>query len=113
MLNITLNDKLYESHNRRVGAPIYFGILCYFYATSSFSGRGGSNGKIERLTGAMSDLGKHPFIYADARLKKSWVDAGYKETIVEDFHIAYKVETDEDGEQYVAVYDAVHSKLYY
>ena len=69
--------------------------------------------KIERLTGAMSDLGKHPFIYADARLKKSWVDAGYKETIVEDFHIAYKVETDEDGEQYVAVYDAVHSKLYY
>ena len=23
------------------------------------------------------------------------------------------IETDEDGEQYVAVYDAVHSKLYY
>ena len=69
--------------------------------------------KIERLTGAMNDLGKHPFIYADARLKKSWVAAEYKETIVEDFHIAYRVETDEVGEQYVAVYDAVHSKLYY
>ena len=69
--------------------------------------------KVERLVGAMNDLGKHPFIYADARLKKSWIESGYKETIVEDFHIAYKVETDEDGEQYVAVYDAVHSKLYY
>ena len=69
--------------------------------------------KIERLTGAMNDLGKHPFIYADARLKKSWIAAEYKETIVEDFHIAYRVETDEDGEQYVAIYDAVHSKLYY
>ena len=69
--------------------------------------------KIERLTGAMNDLGKHPFIYADARLKKSWIAAEYKETIVEDFHIAYRVETDENGEQYVAIYDAVHSKLYY
>ena len=55
--------------------------------------------KVERLIGAMYDLGKHPFIY--------------EETIVEDFHIAYRVETDEDGEQYVAIYDAVHSKLYY
>ena len=69
--------------------------------------------KVEWLIGAMYDLGKHPFIYADARLKKSWIAAEYKETIVEDFHIAYRVETDEDGEQYVAIYDAVHSKLYY
>lgn len=69
--------------------------------------------KIERLVGAMNDLGKHPFLYAEARLKKSWIASEYRETIVEDFHIAYKVETDEDGEQYVAVYDAVHSKLYY
>ena len=69
--------------------------------------------KVERLTGAMFDLGKHPGIYAEARLKQSWIAAGYKETIVEDCHIAYRVETDEDGEQYVAIYDAVHSKLYY
>ena len=48
--------------------------------------------KIGRLIGAMNDLGKHPFIYADARLKKSWIAAEYKETIVEDFHIAYSVE---------------------
>ena len=69
--------------------------------------------KVERLTAAMNDLGKHPTIYAEARLKKSWIEAGYRESIVEDFHIAYKVETDEDGNEYVAVYDAVHSKLYY
>lgn len=69
--------------------------------------------KVERLIGAMHDLGKHPGIYAEARLKKSWLEAGYRETIVEDFHIAYKIEEDEDGEQYVAIYDAVHSKLYY
>ena len=70
-------------------------------------------GKVNRLIGAMYDLGKHPGIYAEARLKKSWIAAGYRETIVEDFHIAYRVETDEEGEQYVAIYDAVHSKLYY
>ncbi len=69
--------------------------------------------KVERLIAAMHDLGKYPTIHADARLKKSWQVAGYKETIVEDFHIAYKVETDEDGEQYVAIHDAVHSLLYY
>ena len=69
--------------------------------------------KVNRLIGAMYDLGKHPGIYAEARLKKSWIAAGYRETIVEDFHIAYRVEIDEDEEQYVAVYDAVHSKLYY
>ena len=69
--------------------------------------------KVERLTGAMCDLGKNPGIYAEARLKKSWIEARYRETIVEDFHIAYRIEVDEDGEEYVTVYDAVHSKLYY
>lgn len=69
--------------------------------------------KVERLIGAMNDLGRHPAIYAKARLKKSWIEAEYRETIVEDFHIAYKIEVDEDGDEYVVIYDAVHSKLYY
>lgn len=69
--------------------------------------------KVERLIGAMNELSKLCFIYAEARLKQSWIEAGYKEMIVEDFHIAYRIEIDEDGEQYVVVYDAVHSKLYY
>ena len=41
------------------------------------------------------------------------IEESVHQSILEFFHIAYKVETDEDGEQYVAVYDAVHSKLYY
>lgn len=32
--------------------------------------------KVERLIGAMYDLGKHPFIYADARLKKKLDSSG-------------------------------------
>jgi hypothetical protein len=68
--------------------------------------------KIDRLMAAMHDLERFYSIHPDARLKHSWIAAGYKEVIVEDFHIAYKVETDEDGEQYVAIHDAVHSLLY-
>ena len=69
--------------------------------------------KVERLIGAMNELNKFCFIYADARLKQSWKEAGYKEMIVEDFHIAFRIERDEDGEEYVTVYDAVHSLLYH
>lgn len=69
--------------------------------------------KVERLIGAMYGLGTFYYIYPEARFKKSWKEAGYREMIVEDFHIAFRIEMDEDGEQYVAIHDAIHSLLYH
>jgi len=69
--------------------------------------------KVNRLYDAIESLQRMHSIYPEARLKQSWIELGYREMIVEDFHIAYRLETDLDGEQYVAVYDAVHSLLYH
>lgn len=69
--------------------------------------------KVERLIGAMRELDKFYFIYPVARLKQSWIEAGYKEMIVEDFHIAFRIETDEEGDRYIVVHDAAHSLLYH
>ena len=71
------------------------------------------NAKINRLYDAIAELGQTHGIYPFARLKKSWIEANYHEMIAEDFHFAYREEMDEDGEQYIVVYDAVHSLLYY
>ena len=69
--------------------------------------------KVNRLYDAMESLQHTYSIYPEARLKQSWIELGYKEMIVEDFHIAFRIETDMDGEQYIAIYDAVHSLLYH
>ena len=69
--------------------------------------------KVNRLYDAMEDLQRTFSIHPMARLKQSWIELGYHEMIVEDFHIAYRVEEDADGEQYVAIHDAVHSFLYH
>ena len=69
--------------------------------------------KVNRLYDAMESLQHTYSIYPEARLKQSWIELGYKELIVEDFHIAFRIETDMDGEQYIAIYDAVHSLLYH
>lgn len=47
-----------------------------------------------------------------ARCRKDWQEKGYHEYLCEGFIFAYMVHTDEDGEPYVWVYDAVHSSLY-
>ena len=69
--------------------------------------------KVDRLIASMYDLERFYFIYPLARLKQSWQAAGYREMIVENFHIAFCIEQDEDGEQYVVVHDAVHSLLFH
>ena len=69
--------------------------------------------KVERLIASMQDLERFYYIYPLARLKQSWQAAGYREMIVENFHIAFRIESDADGEQYVVIHDAVHSLLYY
>ena len=69
--------------------------------------------KVNRLYDAIEGLKYTYSIHPQARLKRNWIELGYSEMFVEDFHIAYRVEEDLDGETYVAVYDAVHSYLYH
>ena len=67
--------------------------------------------KMQRLYQSLNSLGDYPCLYSSARVKKSWVDAGYREFICEDFHFAYQLCADEDGETFVMIVDAVHSLL--
>lgn len=69
--------------------------------------------KANRLYDAIEAIGLMPNIYPKARLKQSWIDAGYQEMIAEDFHFAFRVEQMPNGEMGVVVYDACHSLLYH
>jgi len=69
--------------------------------------------KVNRLYDAMEQLKRTYSIYPAARLKRSWIELGYREMIVEDFHIAFRLEIDADGDVYIAIHDAVHSLLYH
>lgn len=69
--------------------------------------------KEARLYAAMKQLETLYSVFPKARLRSGWIELGYREMIVEDFHIAYKVKRTESGEDVVAVYDAVHSLLYH
>lgn len=69
--------------------------------------------KITRLYDSLETLGSYPALYAKARLKEDWVASSWREYICEDFHFAYEICEDDNGEDYVWVRDAVHSMLYY
>lgn len=67
--------------------------------------------KIERLFESLNFLSVFPEAYGYARVRTDWVEAGYREFLCEDFHFAYEICTDADGETCVLVADAVHSLL--
>lgn len=70
--------------------------------------------KIQRIYKGLEDLGNYAFICPNPRLRKDWIDKGYKECIIEDFHFAFQLCRDSiSDEYYVYVYDACHSLLYY
>lgn len=70
--------------------------------------------KIYRLHRTLDLLGKYAPSLPIARLKAEWVIQGYREYIIEDFHFAFRIYTDEkSGEPYVYVHDACHSLLYH
>ena len=69
--------------------------------------------KLDRLYSSLESLGTFPALYAKARLKEEWIKSGWREYICEDFHFAYEICTDENGEDFVWVREAVHSLLYY
>lgn len=68
--------------------------------------------KVERLYAGLEQLGKYAMIYPQARLRKEWIENGYREFLCEDFHFAYVVVVLEDGEEVVRICDACHSYLY-
>lgn len=69
--------------------------------------------KKERLYNALLGLGLYPEMYPIAK-KQKWAEHQYREAICEDFHFAYAICTDFDTkEQFVYIFDAVHSLLYY
>lgn len=70
--------------------------------------------KKERLYAAIRSLEDYAYIHPKARYKRSWIDAGYREFIAEDFHFAYQIFLiEETGETVAYVIDACHSLLYH
>ena len=69
--------------------------------------------KLVRIYDALEELGKYATMYGKARLKSEWLEKGYQECIIEDFHFAYRIYKDEFDQDYVYVHDACHSFLYY
>lgn len=68
--------------------------------------------KMNRIYDGVLKLGKNALTYREARLMSEWVEAGYRECIIEDFHFAFQVYKDENNTIYVYVHDACHSLLY-
>jgi hypothetical protein len=71
------------------------------------------NKKVNRLYEALYELGAFAHIYSVARVNKSWIAHSYREYICEDFHFAYAIYEDEEGNEVAKIHDARHSLLYY
>ncbi len=67
--------------------------------------------KKKRLFDAVRSLSTYASIYPLARVKKEWIEAGYREMICEDFHFAFDLVDLETNETIVYVFDAEHSLL--
>ena len=51
--------------------------------------------------------------FSKARLQQEWRANGWRELVIEDFHFAFEVVDNVDGERIVIVRDAIHSLLYH
>ena len=69
--------------------------------------------KKKRLIASLESLKDYYFIYPKARWKDEWIKNNWQNFICEDFHFAYEVVLDKDGQEVVFVRDAVHSLLYH
>ncbi len=69
--------------------------------------------KIDRLLNAMNKLGDFPEKYALAKYNHLWKMKHYRDFILENIHIAYKVVKLETGEKVVYVANAEHSLLHH
>ncbi len=68
--------------------------------------------KKERLIAALSTLETMQG-FSKARCNDVWLQQGWHDFICEDFHFAYELAQDEEGNDVVVVHDAVHSLLYH
>lgn len=68
--------------------------------------------KKQRLYDGIRSLSSYHSIFGLARLNERWIKEGWQEFICEDFHIAYEVLMDKDGQTMIIVKDAIHSYLY-
>ena len=68
--------------------------------------------KKERLIAALSTLETMQG-FQMARCNDVWQQNGWHDFICEDFHFAYELAQDEEGNDVVVVQDAVHSLLYH
>jgi hypothetical protein len=50
--------------------------------------------------------------FRKARMNKYWQSRGWHEFVCEDFHFAYEIVRNKDGDRMVIVHDAEHSLLY-
>lgn len=69
--------------------------------------------KIKRLYAGIRELKTFYSLYPKARYKEEWIQQGYRDFTIEDFHIAYRLVKLENGETVVYVADACHSLLYH
>ena len=51
--------------------------------------------------------------FSEARLHQEWISKGWRELVIEDFHFAFELVDNVDGERILDVRDAVHSLLYH
>ena len=51
--------------------------------------------------------------FSEARLHQEWRDNDWRELVIEDFHFAFEVVDNVDGERIAVVRDAIHSLLYH
>ena len=68
--------------------------------------------KKERLISALSTLETIQG-FSKARYNDMWKQNGWHDFICEDFHFAYELAQDEEGNDVVVVQDAIHSLLFH
>lgn len=68
--------------------------------------------KKQRLYAGIRSLSDYHSVFGMAKMKREWIREGWQEFICEDFHFAYEVVLDRNGQKMIVVRDAVHSMLY-
>lgn len=51
--------------------------------------------------------------FSEVRLHQEWRDNDWRELVIEDFHFAFEVVDNVNGERIVVVRDAIHGLLYH
>ena len=69
--------------------------------------------KKKRLISALGSLSDYYCIYSKARWKRKWIKNNWQDFTCEDFHFAFEVALDKNGQEFIFIQDATHSLLYH